>query len=320
MITSTLILSISGLWVLGLILVWLTRRTWRLRRALVKWPVAILAGLLTLVALVAATLPLIGIYRIYQPTAGTAPTVTIATTPERLARGERLAYLCVQCHSSTGDLPLDGADEDITDGALGNLYGANLTPAGEIATWSDGELIRAIREGIHQGGRTLLLMPSDQYRTLSDEDVSALVAYLRSQPTIVRDLPSTQVNGLGAAVIGAGVFPISRQAPVVGEVTAPPNGPNVAYGEYLVTIGGCAACHGAGLRGGTDQFVPLGPNLPALVGTWTTDGFVTMMRTGVNPYGRAIDPDQMPWDLYNRAFTDKELQAVYAYIRTLPVQ
>jgi mono/diheme cytochrome c family protein len=163
-------------------------------------------------------------------------------------------------------------------------------------------------------------MPSDQYRPLSDEDVGALVAYLRSQPAVTRELPTTQVNVLGAAVIGAGVFPISRQAPVVGKVTAPSVGSTAAYGEYLVAIGGCAACHGAGLRGGMDQFVPIGPNLPALVGTWTTTGFVTMMRTGVDPYGRTIDPDQMPWDLYARTFTDEKLQAIDVYIRTLPVQ
>ncbi len=320
MITSTLILSIGGLWGLVLLLAWLMRRAGRLRRAWMKWSVLSVTRLLTLVVLVAATLPLIGLYRIYRPIAAVAPTMTIMATPERLARGEKLAELCVQCHSSTGTLPLDGANNDITDGALGNLYPPNLTPAGAIATWSDGELVRAIREGIHQSGRTLLLMPSDQYHPMSDEDVSALVAYLRSQPAVTRDLPSTQVNVLGAAVIGAGVFPISRQTPVVGVVTAPPVGLTAAYGEYLVTIGGCAACHGAGLRGGTDQFVPIGPNLPALVGTWTTEGFMTMMRTGVDPYGRAIDPEQMPWDLYNRAFSDEELQAIDVYIRTLPTQ
>lgn len=307
-----------GLWLLVFLLAWLTSRTWRLRRALVKWPLATVTAIITVVALIAATLPVVGIYRIYQPPASAAPAITIAATPERLARGERLAELCVQCHSSTGNLPLDGANGDITDGALGNLYPTNLTPAGEIAAWRDGELRRAIREGIHVSGRTLLLMPSAQYRSMSDEDVAALIVYLRNQPAIQRALPTTQVNLLGAAVIGVGIFPISRQAPVTEAVVAPPAGPTAAYGEYLATIGGCAACHGAGLQGGTDQFVPIGPNLPALVGLWSTEAFVTFFRTGVDPYGRTIDPDQMPWDLYHRAFTDEELQALDAYLRALP--
>jgi len=319
MITIPLLLSIVGLWLLVVLMAWLIRRAWRMRRGLVKWPLTILASLLTVLLLVGATLPLIGLYRIYQPSSSAAPAITIAATPERLARGERLAQLCGQCHSSTGALPLAGAADDITGGVLGAIYPANLTPAGELATWSDGELRRAIREGIHPSGRTLLLMPSDQYRSLRDEDVAALIVYLRSQPAIEHDLPATQVNVLGAAVIGAALFPLSRQAPVVDVIMAPPAGPTEAYGEYLVTIGGCASCHGVGLRGGTDQFVPVGPNLPVLVGRWSTADFVAFFRTGVDPYGRAIEPDRMPWDLYNRAFTDEELQAIDAYIRALPV-
>src|SRR5262245_28239778 len=112
---------------------WLTRRAWRARRALVKWPLTLLTALLTIVRLVAASLPLIGLYRIYQPPASAAPDLTIAATQEQRARGERLAHFCVQCHSSTGALPLDGAADDITDGVLGALYPSNLTPAGELA-------------------------------------------------------------------------------------------------------------------------------------------------------------------------------------------
>lgn len=320
MITITLLLSILGLWLLVVLMAWLTRRAWRVRRGLVKWPFVLVSGFATIVTVVAASLPLIGLYRIYWPAPSTAPDVVIAATPERLARGARLAHLCVQCHASTGALPLDGAAADMTDGALGALYPSNLTPAGAIAAWSDGELRRAIREGLHASGRSLLLMPAAQYRLMSDEDAAALIAYLRSQPAVQRDLPATQVNVLGAAVIGAGIFPISRQALVTEVMVAPPAGATAAYGEYLVTIGGCAACHGEGLRGGTDQFVPLGPNLPALVSLWSTEDFVSFMRTGVDPYGRTIDPAQMPWNLYNQALTDEELQAVDAYLRTLPAQ
>ena len=65
---------------------------------------------------------------------------------------------------------------------VGTLYGANLTPAGEIKDWSDGEIIRAIREGVHKTGRSLIIMPSEVFRHLSDVDVQAIVAYfVRSQ-------------------------------------------------------------------------------------------------------------------------------------------
>ena len=313
-----LILSLVGIACLALLFAWLTRRAWRVRRPLLKWPGVISAGLVTLVCLLAVALPLLGLYRLHWPSATPAPDLEIAGTPEQQARGERLAYLCVQCHSSTGDLPLDGAADDITEGGLGTLYPTNLTPGGPLRDWTDGEIVRAIREGIHQSGRTLLLMPSEQYHGMSDEDVQALVVYLRGQPAIERQMPETRLNLLGAAVVGAGIFPISRQAPLIAPVVAPPSAPTADYGAYLVKLSGCSECHGAGLRGGTSQFTPIGPNLPAIMDQWDSAQFITTMRTGTDPYGHQLDPDRMPWRNYAAAFTDDELTAIDAYIRTLP--
>jgi hypothetical protein len=62
----------------------------------------------------------------------------------------------------------------------------------------------------------------------------------------------------------------------------------------------------------------MGPNLPGLVTHWTAAEFVATIRTGTNPYGRVLDREQMPWHLYNQAFTDAELTAIYEYIVTLP--
>jgi len=254
----------------------------------------------------------------YGPQAAAVPDLQIAANPEQLDRGERLAILCVGCHSSTGGLPLDGADSDMTEGVLGALYPPNLTPGGPLRDWTDGEIVRAVREGIHQSGRSLLLMPSEQYHTMSDDDVQALVAYLRSQPAADRQQPATEMNLLGAALVGAGIFPISRQAPIVGPVAAP-TGATAEHGAYLVSIGGCESCHGAGLRGGTSQFTPIDPNLPPLVGQWEAEQFVATIRTGVDPYGTNANPETMPWRDYSTVFTDEELTAIYTYIRTLRI-
>lgn len=98
---------------------------------------------------------------------------------------------------------------------------------------------------------------------------------------------------------------------------APDAGPTEAYGEYLVTISGCGECHGEDLRGGTSQFVPVGPNLPAIVSQWSADQFVETMRTGTDPYGNDINPERMPWQEYANAFSDDELTAIYEYILSL---
>src|SRR5258706_439179 len=94
---------------------------------------------------------------------------------------------------------------------FGTLWAPNLTQAGEISEWSDGEVIRAIREGVHKSGRALVVMPSEVFHNLSDADVEAIVAYLRSEPAVAPRNPATRLNILAAALIGAGVFTTSAQ-------------------------------------------------------------------------------------------------------------
>ncbi|MCE7981506.1 MAG: cytochrome c [Caldilinea sp. CFX5] len=314
-----LTLSLIGVALLVLVFGWLTGRAWRAQHPLLKWSGVTVAGLLTLLGLLAVALPLVGLYRLHRPTAPPAPDIQLAHTPAQVTRGERLAYLCVQCHSSSGALPLDGASADITEGGLGALYPTNLTPGGPLQTWTDGEIGRAIREGIHQSGRTLLLMPSHQYHVMSDDDVTALVAYLRSQPVVTRQTPPTELNLLGAAVVGVGIFPISRQPPITAPVAAPPVGPTAEYGAYLTRLSGCDACHGEGLRGGDDPFTPIGPHLPAMIGQWDAGQFISTIRSGVDPYGRTLNGELMPWPDYAKAFSDEELTAIYTYIGSLPL-
>lgn len=314
LIISTVI--VTGL---SLFMTWLAMRAGRIKnRPMVKWPAAILAGLLAVACALVTGLALLGLYRFYLPAAAPAPAVPIAGSPAQIARGERLANLCAGCHSTTGELPLDGSAQNFSPG-IGTIYAPNLTPGGPLQHWSDGEIMRAIREGIHQSGRALVLMPSDQFHVMGDGDVQALVAYLRAQPAVERQTPATQLTLLGAILVGVGVFPYSPQPPIAGPVAAPPAGATAAYGQYLVTIAGCRECHGADLRGGTSQFVPVGPNLLAILAQWSAEEFVTTIRTGVDPYGHALDPETMPWQAYAAAFGDEELAAIYAYVRTLPL-
>jgi mono/diheme cytochrome c family protein len=312
----TSIVIVTGL---SLFMTWLATRAGQIKnRPIVKWLGAILAGLLAVAGAFVTGLALLGLYRFYLPAAAPAPELLIERSPAQLARGERLAYLCAGCHSTTGELPLDGSAENFSS-EIGTLYAPNLTPGGPLRHWSDGEIIRAIREGVHQSGRALVLMPSDQFHGMSDNDVQALVAYLRTQPAVERQTPATELTLLGAILVGVGVFPYSPQPPIAGPVAAPPAGATAVYGQYLLTMAGCRECHGADLRGGTSQFVPVGPNLRAILAGWNAEEFITTIRTGVDPYGHALDAETMPWPAYGAAFEDEELEAIYAYIRTLPL-
>jgi cytochrome c553 len=161
-------------------------------------------------------------------------------------------------------------------------------------------------------------MPSNTLHSLSDNDVQAIVAFLRAQPAVDRVTPPTEVNLLGALLIGSNTFPTSVQPPITEPVPALPIGATPEYGRYATTIMGCTDCHGPSLTGGDPGgFAPAGPNLVSGPKRWTDAEFVRMFRTGTTPEGRALDPEAMPWPAYSAAFTDDELRAVYLYLRSL---
>jgi cytochrome c553 len=292
-------------------------RAWRVRRTVLRWlSVGVLALVSVLLALV-AILALIGVSRFERPpSVAAASTLQIVASPERLARGQHLANLCVQCHSTTQQLPLDGGNQDFL-GPLATLYAPNLTPAGPLAGVSDGEIVRAVRDGVASDGRSLLITPAETFHQMSDDDVQSLVAYLRSQPPIARTVVPTQLHLLGATLGAFGVLPMTAQTPTTAPVAAPPGAVTPTYGEYLLNISGCRTCHGENLTGGTNTFVPRGPSLVALVPTWSTDQFVNTIRTGKDPNGVQLPPDMMPWPQFSATWSDDELTAIDAYIRNL---
>jgi cytochrome c553 len=283
-----------------------------------KWAGTILGGLVTLILLLATGLAARGSYLFHQKHNYPVANITVDRTPERLARGERLAYNCVGCHSTNGQLPLAGQNFGADGPPIGTFYATNLTPAGEIKDWTDGEIIRAIREGIHKDGRSLIIMPSQVFHSMSDDDVQSLVAFLRSQPATEPATPPTQINLLGALFMNLLAGARSVQPPISGPVTAPPVGPTAEYGQYLIfSVGGCRDCHGANLAGNPPGGnAPSGPNLTTLGQRWSEADFIKAMRTGVQPDGKMLSQD-MPWQQVNAFASDDDLKAIYAYLKSL---
>ena len=143
-----------------------------------------------------------------------------------------------------------------------------------------------------------------------------MIAYLRSLPAAGASTanPPDHLNLLGIAMLGAGMLPTG--APVsTGVVNAPPAGPTVDYGEYILSYQDCRACHGANLTGGVQgQLPPIGPDLN-IVREWTLKEFITTLRTGTDPGGHELGR-QMPWRPIGR-MNDEELCAVYEYLSHL---
>ncbi len=299
---------------------WLAVRAFRSRNGLVKWLGGGLSGLMTVLLGLVSVVALVGWVKLYAPGGHPVSAVQVARTPEQIARGEKFAQFCAACHSPTGQPPLAGGMDNFGHfpggPTIGTLYPPNLTPAGELAEWSDGEVIRAIREGIGRDGQSLIIMPSETFRYLSDADVQAIVAYLRSQPASGDVRPENDLNLLGAVFIGAGLFPTSAQPAITRPITAPPQGPTADYGLYLISVSGCRVCHGPSLTGGAGPG-PAGPNLAALVPHWTEAQFINTIRTGIDPSGHELAAKEMPWRQLSAEFSDNELRAIYLVLHNL---
>ena len=287
----------------------------RTRRPVLKWGGLLLGIPLTLVAIVATGMALAGFYHLNATHSNPVSNIKVASTPEQLTRGEQLANICVGCHSSNGQLPLGGQNFARNSPPVGTIYAANLTPI-HLQSWSDGEIIRAIREGVHKSGRSLLFMPSSAFHAMSDDDVQALVAYLRAQPPGQPDTPATRINVVGAIL--SNVLPLSSaQAPIGGPVVAPPEGATPAYGRYLSAIGGCMECHGPALTGGASGQGPApGPDLTMIARNWNEDDFIKTIRTGVTPSGHQLSAG-MPWKEISAFTSNNDLRAIYAYLGKL---
>jgi len=318
-----------------------------------KWLRRILKVLGILVGVLVVLVVILAIYVQLawdRPVSRAAPQMTASTDEQTVARGEYLykySLNCWDCHGSQGshspDEPQAGGFEfDMTNiglpGGFGFIYASNITPDPEtgIGSWSDGELVRALREGVDPAGNLIFpIMEAEWWSGLSDEDVLALVAYMRSLPPVRNEVPEPRLTFIAKALFALGI--LKAQPAVTEPVVAPPKGATVGYGEYLAYHAStCVGCHmprnpntgqydltrpfAGGLFPVPDEgFSATGSNLtpdPATgIGNWTEEQFLTAMRTGLRPNGTVMLPF-MPWPSYSR-WDEDDLRAVWLYLRSL---
>jgi mono/diheme cytochrome c family protein len=250
------------------------------------------------------------------------PEYSADTDSNSVARGRHVAEIvCAGCHSPDGNLPLAGGQENLFHIPNGPTFGVmvapNLTQAGVLAQYSDGQLARAIREGISRDGRPLVVMPSGQFHSMSDADLRAVIGFLRSQPAVAHAVPAHAYNLLGYGLLGAHMFEDSVQPEIRDPVIAPAQDSSAAYGRYLVRLLGCRDCHGTDLHGGKKgQLPPIGPDLIAVVAAHSIPEFDLALRRGVSARdGHALDPAQMPFATFSHA-SDLEVAALYRYLKS----
>jgi cytochrome c553 len=274
------------------------------------------AGLFLLVVLAVAALFAITTRDIRRTYDFPDSPVRAATDSASLARGRHLVEAigkCQECHDA--DL---GGELWVDEPAFGRLAGANLTSGrGGIGGLTDADLERAIRRGVGRDGRPLIFMPAEAFAALSDEDLAAMIGYLRTLPPVDRELPAARVGPVARALYLRGNLPLLPVTRIDHDARRPTRLPGVTaeYGEYLATIGGCRGCHGLALAGDAN---PDAPDITVgRIGSWTEEDFFRSLRQGKRPDGTVIDPEKMPW-VRSGQMTDEEIRAVWMYMRSPP--
>jgi mono/diheme cytochrome c family protein len=262
----------------------------------------------------------------------------VEITPARVERGRKLVSMtCADCHMDPTTNQLTGRPMPEFPAAFGQFWSQNITndPTYGIGKWSDGDLVRLFRTGIHPSGR--LLVPFMTRPAMSDEDLNSLIAYLRSDHEWVRANPKPDtalVAGLIGKVIMAGFDPY----PLPTKPVPPPDTTDkIKWGRYLVANMGCGNCHSN--SDAPDLFVPektenflsgghemgdghggaiIPPNISSSkqhgIGKWSELQFVRVLRDGFRPNGQLARP---PMPRFNE-LSYEEMQAIFTYILSMP--
>ncbi|MCP4001088.1 MAG: cytochrome c [Gammaproteobacteria bacterium] len=277
----------------------------------------------------------------------------IVSTPDVMERGEYLfnsVLGCPVCHSERDwsaigapPMPPIGAGRSCREsdqsplglaeggGFPGTICFRNITSddATGVGEWTDGELMRAIREGIDRDDNAMFpIMPYFIYAALSDADTKAVIAYLRTLPPVDHPLPETDINfpvGLAISLI---------PMPVRDVVNHPDQADGIKYGEYLAKVARCQFCHtrrnsrnrlpdmayefsgGVKFQGREGYFYStnLTPHETGL-GDVSLEEFIQLFRR--KPGQATGEIDIMPWANFS-GMTDADLGAIYGYLQSLP--
>jgi mono/diheme cytochrome c family protein len=265
------------------------------------------------------------------------PTVHASSDPAVIARGRYLVRgpaHCTDCHGAPNGA---GSDVALSGGRVfhlpfGDVPVPNLTADDEtgLDRRSDGEIARVLRHGVHADGRQVL--PFMPFRDLADDDLTAVLSYLRTLPPVRNAVPPRRINVIGRALEA---FVLRPLAPLTTPPRSVTPAPTAEYGRYLAhSVANCVGCHtprdamgravGPELSGGRiieshtlpgARFAP--PNLTpdeatGRIANWTEELFVARLGSGGGPAG-----SPMPWAAFAR-MTEDDRRALYRYLRTLP--
>lgn len=267
------------------------------------------------------------------------PNIKASTDSALIARGRHIVLgpgHCVDCHSTVKNIDsvLRTGQEPALSGGFkfelpfGTFYTRNLTSdsATGIGGMSDGEIARVLRYSIKKNGEAVL--PFMPFQNMSDEDLTAVISYLRSLKPVRKEIPNHEYNVMGRVINAFMIKPSGPTEPIAASVK---EDTTVQFGKHLVmAVANCNECHtkrgpigeyvGEPLAGGTvfeEKGKPalISPNLTphpsSRIWAWSEQDFIKRFRMG-----RVIPYSHMPWESFSR-MSDVELKAIYKYLKTL---
>jgi cytochrome c553 len=268
-------------------------------KRVLKWTAI---GLVSIVVLALLVVYSVSEYRLRQ-------TFDIATTPIIIpadfasrAHGQQIYATrgCEGCHGEgmKGKVFFDEKN-------IARLVAPNVPKV--IRGYTDAELARLLRHGVRPNGRGVAVMPSSTFYNLDDQDVGALIAYLRSLPVKPDTLPPTELRILARIGLLTGQYKL-EPLNITHDAPRPPKGPDPgALGRYTA-MSSCTECHGMKLEGS--------PDTPALsiVAGYSAAEFARLMRDGVPRDGRKLDLMATVAKSRFSHLTDDEVAGLYAYL------
>jgi mono/diheme cytochrome c family protein len=262
------------------------------------------------------------------------PEVIASADSAIILKGKQLVFgaaHCADCHSKANadslltlgqEVPLSGGY--LFDMPIGKMYTPNITPdtVTGIGRYTDGEIARSLRYGVGPDGTAMFdFMP---FHNTSDEDLAAIISYLRAQKPVRNEVPGHSFNVLGKVIRAFLIKPVGPDGEVPKAVA---KDSTAVYGKYLATsVANCSGCHtkrdmmtgaytGELFAGGLEIEGLVTPNLTtdssSHIFYWGQDDFINRFRQGkLNP------KSPMPWNSFKR-MDSVDLKAIYKYLKTL---
>lgn len=284
-------------------------------RKIVKWTGLVLGSVVLLLLVLYGIVYIeteASINRVYSLT---IQPLSIPDDSASYSAGRHVAEIrgCLDCHGTNLATGKVFADEQ---SPIGFIQASNITPGKGGIHYTDQDWIRALRHGLGKDNKSLWFMPSHEICGLSNQDMAALISYLKKQPPVHKITLPKSLRPLGRILTFVGKFPllpaenIDHNATYVDEVK---QAVDAEYGKYLAVT--CMGCHKPGCK-----VVPSrSPGQPTItdisstghLGNWTQSEFVQLFHTGKTPEGRVLSQHMA---INSFTYSDDELRALYLYL------